>query len=417
MNPRAIHQQPPSFLDSLHRSVATVLRFENHEGLARTLHLVEQLYHFALFGRQPVRSVAGRGPESEDSIQVAEQLARVQGLVSVRGRVSADPEVGPVLRHKHFLHVVPRQRAQILDGFHDKVLVDLEVPADGDPNDALACRRLEQLLQLLLGLLRALQAGEAHAERGEVAHRRGVVHGLEAPVLEDRVAEAEHKGHDVGQEHKDDLPLHQPVLRLIAPGDHRTELPRRGGCLQAQDEEVRVHHGSQGDPAQEDDHPPNDDGYLEVEVQRQPRAGDLRVEEVGGERPETPALGLPRPVLTAIGHLLRHVQLRARAERQTLSQASHVRQWAGPEFHVPHGNDGQHRGPEHDDVEPHVPEATSARAIHILQDVAQAAGFAAVGAACGALAAARNGAPTAIPQAGVWDRGIHVQHPRTAFGS
>mmetsp|Transcript_69451 Transcript_69451/g.194781 ORF Transcript_69451/g.194781 Transcript_69451/m.194781 type:complete len:352 (-) Transcript_69451:248-1303(-) len=213
-------------------------------------------------------------------------------------------------------------------------LVDLgaagqEVPAHGDAHHRLTGRGGNRHLQLLFDVLRAERQRQAAALGGEVL----VCQLLRVRLLKDSSvanAEADEKreAEDVGADREYRLRQHEPLLRLVAEGDHDAVLPRRLRAVQAEVEELPVVEG-EDDPPHADGQRPDDDRDLEVELQPQPGPADVLLQQVRGQRPDR-AIEVVVP---------RHVRLRVGAVLERVVERLLVDDGPPEEVHDPSGED------------------------------------------------------------------------------
>mmetsp|Transcript_496 Transcript_496/g.1260 ORF Transcript_496/g.1260 Transcript_496/m.1260 type:complete len:229 (-) Transcript_496:420-1106(-) len=192
----------------------------------------------------------------------------------------------------------------------------------------------------------------------------------------------------------------------MAPSHDDAELPRCGGLSDPEDEKALVDEPSQAQPTNGEHGGPEDHGELEVEGQGEPRASNLRRQQVCHQRPE-PAL--------ALGVMI-HVQLRARAECETLRHAFAVHHWARPEIDVPADQECHNSEQRDDAVEPHAIQTHRACAVCV-QGVAHVTLLAPVLAVRGALLAPCDSAWPTVLQLLVRDRGVAVQRAGATLAS
>mmetsp|Transcript_56063 Transcript_56063/g.122016 ORF Transcript_56063/g.122016 Transcript_56063/m.122016 type:complete len:482 (+) Transcript_56063:2019-3464(+) len=300
----------------------------------------------------------------------------------------------------------------LLELVDDPLLLVLVVPGDGGAHHGLAGGLCHELLDLLLHQDVALQLRQVVEAHGKVLVGDVVlVHLLEHPELADAVEEREEEAQGVEREDKADLRGHQLLLLRVAVGDDDAVLPRRGCLVRAEHGEIGVRHRAQEVPGEGDREAPEDEHELEVELQQDARAGHLRVEQVGVERPQA-ALHHPRLASLLVGHdvdLLRLVELGHRAALQAPAEPLGVHNRPPREVEHPEADHDHEHEEGEEEEDPDEPVIVAARPVR-LEVEAGGALAARVAAVEVARLAAGDPAAAADAQLGVDDGLRRVHH-------
>mmetsp|Transcript_20837 Transcript_20837/g.65122 ORF Transcript_20837/g.65122 Transcript_20837/m.65122 type:complete len:655 (+) Transcript_20837:993-2957(+) len=266
--------------------LALALRAEHDEGGARALQVLELCLD--LLGSHlrrlshPLREQTG--PDAKDSVEELQPLPRSDRLP--RGCHLGDlPRLVAALcivldvqfpDLLFFLLLDPLVRGLVLD-----------VPADGGANNLeVRVALLEEILDLLLALLRALPNGKSFGQYGVVRHGDVFLHGAvgEAP-LEDGEPQGERRGEDVdGQGREEVRLLHDDKLVLLLDDAVLAGGEGLWGAWVVLDG-ARPRIEEEGDdPEQEQDQDgPHDDRLLPSEVERDTNARQVVVPKIPPE--------------------------------------------------------------------------------------------------------------------------------------